>query len=447
MKIEYSQFDEKQVKYLEDTRRCWLNVAEGGKRAGKNILNILAFAMNLETHPDKIHLAGGVTKAAVMMNIIDSNGYGLQWFFAGRCRSGKYPDSKGLDCLYINTMVGERVVVIAGGKDSDDYRAIKGNSYGSVYITEVNECHKTYVMEAMDRTMTSRDRKLFFDLNPKPPKHWFYADFLDYQDELKGRGENEGYNFSHFTVWNNRSISNDDLKVVIQTYDKTSMWYQADILGKRLASTGRIYTNYKQSECIVSSKALRNIKYKHFSIGVDVGGTDATVATLVGFLKDYEEVHLVDGYYHKQGKDSGMTHALYAREICDRIADWIEIWPLVEGATVFAESADKLFRQALYNEIRSRGWMRMQVVPSYKKDGIVDRIRLTNILITSGRYKIASHLRPWIRAIEDAVWDDDEYEKGEWVRVDDGSYPVDCLDSSEYGTQPYKKLLLRKEIA
>ena len=29
-----------------------------------------------------------------------------------------------------------------------------------------------------------------------------------------------------------------------------------------------------------------------------------------------------------------------------------------------------------------------------------------------------------------------------WVRVDDGSYPVDCLDSTEYAIQPYKQELL-----
>ena len=44
-------------------------------------------------------------------------------------------------------------------------------------------------------------------------------------------------------------------------------------------------------------------------------------------------------------------------------------------------------------------------------------------------------------AYENAVWDADEKAKGEWVRVDDGSYPVDCLDSGEYGIQPYARYL------
>jgi hypothetical protein len=82
-------------------------------------------------------------------------------------------------------------------------------------------------------------------------------------------------------------------------------------------------------------------------------------------------------------------------------------------------------------------------VPSYKKDGIVDRINLQNILINQGRKKIANHLSKWFEAYENALWDSDEYADKEWVRVDDGSYPVDCLDSDEYSIQPFKQHLLR----
>lgn len=81
------------------------------------------------------------------------------------------------------------------------------------------------------------------------------------------------------------------------------------------------------------------------------------------------------------------------------------------------------------------------MTPSYKKEGIVDRIRLTSILINQGRYKVMSHLKEWQEALENATWDEKKRIEGEWVRTDDGSYPVDCLDSSEYSVQPFKKRL------
>lgn len=436
--IEYAPLTAKQADYIRNCRDSWLNVAEGGKRAGKNIINLIAYAMCLEVHPDKLHLVAGVSLAAAKMNAIDSNGFGLQHLFAGRCREGEY---KNRDALFIQTKTGEKIVIIAGGGKANDAARIKGNSYGTVYITEVNECHQSFVQEVFDRTLASSKRQLFFDLNPKPPAHWFYRDVLDYQDELKGRGENPGYNYEHFTVFDNLSIPGDRLKAVLQTYDKSSLWYQADIKGKRTAATGRIYTGYVSKEVIVTRDQVRAYKFLEFSIGIDIGGTDATVATLTGMTRGYKDVILLDGYYHKQGKETGYTHDRYAKEIVNKIVEWSETYPaFFASAHIFAESADKLFRQAQANELRRRG-INIPVTAAYKKEGIVDRIRLTNILINQGRYKVAQHLKPWVEALENATWDEDERQKGEWVRTDDGSYPVDCLDSSEYAVQPFKRRL------
>ena len=55
---------------------------------------------------------------------------------------------------------------------------------------------------------------------------------------------------------------------------------------------------------------------------------------------------------------------------------------------------------------------------------------------------VATHLTPWLEAFYGASWCEKSRQKGQWVRVDDGSYPVDCLDSAEYAAIPYKKLLL-----
>ncbi|EJW16988.1 PBSX family phage terminase large subunit [Paenibacillus alvei] len=436
--IEYAPLTVNQAEYIRCSKDAWLNVAEGGKRAGKNIINLIAYAMCLEVHPDKLHLVFGVSLGAAKMNVIDSNGFGLQHLFAGRCREGEY---KNRDALYIQTKTGEKVIIIAGGGKANDAARIKGNSYGTVYGTEVNECHQSFVQEVFDRTLASSRRQLFFDLNPMPPSHWFYRDILDYQDELLKRGENPGYNYGHFTVLGNLSIPDDRLKAVLSKYDKGSLWYQADILGKRTAATGRIYTGYTKQGVVITPDEIKGKRFIEFSIGIDIGGTDATVATLTGMTLGYKDVILLDGYYHKQGKETGYTHDRYANEIVNKIVEWSETYPAFLSCThIFAESADKLFRQALANELKRRG-IHIQVVPAYKKEGIVDRIRLTSILINQGRYKVMAHLKQWLEALENATWDEKERQKGEWVRTDDGSYPVDCLDSSEYAVQPFKRRL------
>ena len=438
--IPYAALTKKQTDYILRMQSCWLSIAEGGKRASKNVINLIGWAIKLETHPDKIHLAGGVSLSAAKMNIIDSNGFGLEHIFKGRCRSGQYKDR---DALYIQTKTGEKIVIIAGGGKENDAARIKGFSIGSVYISEANECSITFIKEVFDRTLASSDRCLIFDLNPKPPRHWFYVDIADFHEQAQASDSNYGYNYGHFTVADNMSITDRQLRILMATYDRDSQWFKRDILGQRTAATGRIYTGYRHKDIAVSRDWIKDQRFIDFSIGVDVGGTDATVATLNGFTAGYDTVVSLDGYYHKQGIETGKDHDIYAMEIVAFIKPWTLVYPNIAVSTVFAESADKLFRQALRKHLDKERLFQMRVVPSYKKEGIVDRINLQNILINQGRKKISSHMQKWFEAYENALWDTDKYADKDWVRVDDGSYPVDCLDSDEYSIQPFKQHLLR----
>ena len=428
-RIPFAKLNEKQAKYIKGSRDAWLNVAEGGKRAGKNIMNLLAWAMCLEKHPDKIHLAAGVSIAAAKMNILDSNGFGLQYLFAGRCRKGRYMDK---EALFIRCRGGEKVVVFAGGGRSGDAALIKGNSYGSAYITEVNECHQGFVQEVLDRTLASRERKLFMDLNPKPPRHWFYTDFLD--DRQKS---GEGLNYGHFTIADNMSIGTGELKRLLATYDRSSVWYKADILGQRTAASGRIYTGFND-RCLISPEEIGKTQYQEWAVGVDVGGTDATAATLIGFTRGYREVHLLDGLYHKQGISDRMSEDKYARLVAAWICEKARQGKML--GDIHVDSAAKLFRAALREELAKRR-IGMRVIPSDKGDGILQRIELTCMLLMQGRLRAAADMAQWHEAMEAAVWDEGEYEKGGWARLDNGSYPVDALDAAEYSVYPMKRFL------
>lgn len=435
---EYAALCHKQREYILASQNAWLNVAEGGKRAGKNITNLIAWAMALETHPDKIHLAAGVSQSAAIMNIIDSDGYGLQHIFEGRCRMGQY---NGRDALLINdTPTGDKAIVIAGGADSGSARLIKGMSLGTAYITEANECHETFVQEVIDRTLASSRRQLFMDLNPKPPRHWFYTDILNYQDELKAQGKNDGYNYGHFTIADNKSISREALKTELQKYDRSSIWFQRDILGKRTSASGRIYTSYNYNDVAIKPEEIAKMKFAELSVGIDVGGTDATVATLTGIISGFATAVHIDGLYNKQGIDNKMDEQLYAEMIANWLHPWTKVYPTI--GTVYVDSAAKLFTQAVRRALDKRGLTRFAVRGFDKSDGILQRIELSSMLLAQGRYKICSNMDKWHEAYQNAVWSDKEFEKGEWVRVDDGSYPVDCLDSAEYSLYPLKRFLI-----
>ena len=436
--IQYAPIDEKQAEYIRRSQDAWLNVAEGGKRAGKNIINLIAWSAAIDNSDDMLHLAAGVSQSSARMNIVDSDGFGLMHIFEGRCRYGQY---NGRDALMIDTPKGMKAVVIAGGGDSRSASLIKGHSYSTVYITEVNECHQTFMQEAIDRTLASSKRQIFFDLNPKPPAHWFYTDFLNYQDELKERGENPGYNYGHFTILNNRSITDKQLKEELSKYDRGSIWYQRDILGLRTSASGRIYTGYNMKDASITPEEIRKLDFSELTVGIDVGGTDATAATLTGITRDHEYVVHIDGLYHKQGIDNRMDEQTYVQMVVNWLMPWTKVYPNI--GTIYVDSANKLFRTGLRNELIRRGMTRFSVLAFNKSDGILQRIELSSMLLNQGRYKISTRMDRWHEAYQRAVWSDKDYQNGDWVRVDDGSYPVDCLDSAEYSLYPLKRYLIK----
>ena len=82
------QWSEKHKQYIRRCVRSVYNIAEGAVRAGKTVDNVYAFAHELKTHPDKMHLATGSTGANAKLNIGDCNGLGLEYIFAGQCKWG-----------------------------------------------------------------------------------------------------------------------------------------------------------------------------------------------------------------------------------------------------------------------------------------------------------------------------------------------------------------------
>ena len=60
---------QRQYEYMRRCMHSWFNVAEGGKRGGKNVLATLIFCSLLETHKNKIHLVAGVSNATAKLNM------------------------------------------------------------------------------------------------------------------------------------------------------------------------------------------------------------------------------------------------------------------------------------------------------------------------------------------------------------------------------------------
>lgn len=334
-------FSENQMRFFWDCFDHWFNVAEGGKRGGKNVLITMAYCTILEKHPSRIHLIAGVSTATARLNILDCDGFGLKNYFEGRCREGVYQNR---DCLYIQTATGEKVVLISGGGKAGDEKLIKGNTYGTAYITEANECSKIFIQEVFDRTLSSPDRKIFHDLNPKAEAHWYYQDVLNFHEEKLKANPDYGLNYGHFTIADNMSISDDQLRAVLATYDRKSVWYARDILGQRKMAEGLVYPMFSMEKHVVKGVIPYSSRHRYY-VSIDYGTVNPLAAGLWDFDPVSHKAIMIRELYYRGGSanrtDNEGYYRLLKRLIGDIKIEYIIIDPsassMIETIEKYAE--------------------------------------------------------------------------------------------------------------
>lgn len=407
------------------------NIAEGAIRAGKTVDNVFAFAYELKTTKDKLHLATGSTVANAKLNIGDANGFGLEYIFRGQCRWGKYKDNDALFVRGPSTRGKQRIIIFAGGAKADSFKKIRGNSYGMWIATEINLHHDNTIKEAFNRTAAASKRKFFWDLNPDNPNAEIYTEYIDnYERKAKSGKLLGGYNYQHFTIDDNINISEQRRAEIKSQYDATSIWYKRDILGQRCIAEGLIYRIFAENYKMYAwTDALpRNL---NIIIGVDFGGNNSAHSfTATGITPDLKNVIVLTSERISCRKDDGSDIdpdqlGLLFCDFCKRV---INVCGNI--SRVYCDSAEQVLIAGLRTAARKQGlsWLSIQ---NSLKDEINNRINLTVQLMAQGRFfYIPDKAESLKSALRTAIWDPKEKTKN--VRLDDGSSDIDSLDSFEY---------------
>ena len=398
---------QRQYEYFQRCLYSWLNVAEGGKRGGKNVLATLIFCSLLENHKNKIHLVAGVSVATAKLNILDCDGYGLLNYFEGRCREGKYKDR---DCVYVQTKTGEKVVLVSGGGRDGDEKLIKGNTYGMAYVTEANECHQKFLKEVFDRTLSSSDRKIFHDLNPKEEEHWYYTEILKFHEEQQANNPRYGYNYGHFTLVDNMSMSDEKIAATLITYDKDSVWYRRDIRGERAVAKGIIFRRfaennepylYDDDEIFDKNGKLKQIPSKVI-IGIDFGGNGSMTTMVCGlYFNRYHDIRAAEEDCIELSDD------IDADRICEKFVEFYKMCEKKYGriSWVFPDSASTTLINSLRSAAKKNGISRNNIVGCLKNE-VSERPRSIDLLFNTGRLKINKRCMRLRKAIGSLKWDE-----------------------------------------
>ena len=437
--INWLPFSEKHRNYILASKENKANVAEGAVRAGKTIDNCIMFALNLEYSPDKIHLASGSTLANAKLNIGECNGYGLEHLFKGRCKWGKFKDN---EALYVKTKSGEKIVIFVGGGKADSYKKILGNSYGLWIATEINEHYDdndsktSFIKVAMARQLASIKPKWFWDLNPSNPLSTIYEWYLD---KWQKEGLIGGYNYEHFTIFDNQAITEQRKQEILSQYDENSIWYQRDILGRRVVAEGLIYREFndhhiiKMRDWYSEDNEIRN-QLKFITIGVDFGGNiSAHSFNATGFCNQFKKIVTI--------KQKRIPERIDDKKLCEEFIKFIkDIQEEYKGINIIdirCDSAEQTLIAGFERALRENNIG----IPIHNaiKGSILDRIRFYCKMFSTNKYYILEECKPLIMAFKTAVWEKDKND----VRLDDGKQDIDSLDAQEYSTEKFMDALIQ----
>ena len=431
--IQWKPFSDKHIKYIKNALKNKMNVAEGAIRSGKTIDHCIIAAAYLEDCPDKIHLASGSTIGNAKLNIGACNGFGLENLFRGRCKWGKFKDN---EALYIYTRTGEKVVRFAGGAKADSYKRRLGNSYGLWIATEINEHYdcddsrSSFIKVAFGRQVAAERPLVLWDLNPCNPRNKIYTDYIDkYRECYVG-----GYQYEHFTIADNLSITAQRRAEIESQYDKNSIWYQRDILGKRCIAEGIIYRLFNDD---MSSKKRMLISAKpelsRLFIGVDFGGSgSAHTFVCTGSDRGYNNLYALLSERIACKNEKGQQIEIDPEKLGALFCDFVRRVIMMFGTpdVVYCDSAEQTLILGLKSSARKNGlgWLRIE---NALKTTINDRIRCAQRLMAQGRfYMLDTGCESLKDALCTAVWNPKETTSD--VRLDDGTSDIDTLDAFEY---------------
>ena len=171
--MEISKFSNKQAEILkfaysnEETIVC-----DGAVRSGKTIVMSLAFVLwAMETFDRTNFAICGKTVTNAERNIlkpfqqIEGLPFALSYKVSTRM-------------LTVKCGKKENYFYLFGGKDESSYALIQGLTLAGVLFDEVALMPQSFVDQAIARTLSYKNAKIWFNCNPESPNHWFYKEWI-----------------------------------------------------------------------------------------------------------------------------------------------------------------------------------------------------------------------------------------------------------------------------
>ena len=265
---------------------------------------------------------------------------------------------------------------IYGGRDESSYRLIQGITLAGVFFDEVALMPKSFADQAISRTLTYDNAKLWFNCNPESPAHWFYEEYIR---ELKPNTKR-----LHFLMEDNPIMTPEKIKTAQSRF--TGVFYDRYVRGLWVVAEGLVYKCFDEAAHVTDSVPENGRYY----ISVDYGTLNPCSMGLWCVTND--TAFRVKEFYH-DGRKTGsqLTDEEYYTEL-ERLAGdkSIECVVIDPSAASFIATVKKHGRFSVKKA----------------KNDVINGINCTASFISGGRIKIHSSCRDILREFKAYRYDE-----------------------------------------
>lgn len=331
-------------------------ICDGAVRSGKTIMMTISFVLwAMETFNGSTFAICGKTVQSAERNIIAP-------LLAIKSMTNHYSMTytRSTHLLTVKRGTIENYIYVFGGKDESSYMLIQGVTLAGVLLDEVALMPRSFVEQAITRTLSVDNSKLWFNCNPENPTHWFHEEWI-----LKAEGKNAKH--LHFLMEDNPSLSSRALERAKVQF--TGVFYDRYILGQWVKAEGLVYPMFDKIEHTFKDEEAP--KSGEYFVSIDYGTVNPCsmglwcISGLVAYRVD-------EYYFDSRKKGRQLTDEQYYEALEKLIGSKVVQYVVVDpSAASFIQC------------IRNHGKFSVRSA----KNDVSDGIRYTATYLKSGRLK------------------------------------------------------------
>lgn len=397
MAIERFSDQQKEILRFAFEREYSYLICDGAVRSGKTIVISIAFVVWIMEHFQDCNFAlcaKTVSNAErnVLTPLLSSGAlpYNMRYHRADRM---------------LTVSMGNRTnrVYLFGGKDESSYQLIQGITLAGVFLDEVALMPRSFVEQALSRTLTYSNRKIWFSCNPENNLHWFNQTWIKPADA----GERPDVKHLHFLMSDNPILTPAEIESAAAMF--SGVFYQRYILGEWCAAEGLIYDCFNYSRHTISGTPDTE---GDFFVSSDYGIQNATVFLLWRRMRDGGPwVCLREWYYSGRAERLQKTVGQLVDGLSEMLGDIVPRQVIVDPSAA-----------ALIAELRRR---RFHVVPAV--NDVLDGISDVASLLQNGGLLFCDSCRNTLQEFSVYAWDPKAAEHGDDKPIKDNDHAMDAV--------------------